>query len=180
LLHPQAKEFQSQVDLAACIKPGDLIMVMAPSGHWHHGIFYGWQMFGNFKQLSVVDVWGPTKEQATISVRTLHDFVKGGVRFAKAVFEEGSVPPREKSKEIAQKLLAEAERIGFQYNGLFNNCEHFATLCRCGRWVGVYASHSNLMLQLANIPVPKQSHDNTFSYSPAGKSLNKLAFYLRS
>lgn len=118
------------------LKPGAQIMVNNPSGYRHHGIFVGQQVVTPGKRAvpAVVDVWGfPSKEHATISLRSYEDFVADGTSFAEALYPPGAALDQTHSALIAIELAKNAKGVTFVYNAAFNNCEHFATMCRCLR-----------------------------------------------
>lgn len=155
LLPPNAVSYPDSYELSHRVKEGDQIMVLSPSGYWHHGIFVG--KVPNAKgvrRLSVVDVWGATKESSTISVRSYKDFVAHALGFARARYD--NAPPRKESMELAMLAVEEARQRGFVYDARTENCEHFATLCRVGRWVCMGGTvHTTLLSRLAMLePAP--------------------------
>ena len=152
LKHPYAKVYMSRDMLLTGIKAGDQIMVKTKAGYWHHGIYIGAER----KEHMVVDAWGLDKERSTISVRTYSDFVCGAVGFAKAKYPSGTAVDRHASKEQALQSVKWAEENNFVYDAFENNCEHFATMCRC-KWY-VYTTYDALESHLALVPdLPIQS-----------------------
>jgi hypothetical protein len=124
LLPPGALPFDDCLDLRDKVCVGDHIAVMNPSGYWHHGIYV--QPAGSSM---VIDVWGETKGASRVTRRSFREFVSGGTRFALIQYAEGTALAHEHSAALALHLHGAAGAAGF-YNIAFNNCEHFATLCR--------------------------------------------------
>ena len=125
LLPPDALAFDDCLDLRDQVCAGDHIAVMNPSGYWHHGIYLK-QPAGSSM---VVEVWGETKDASKVTWRSFRQFVSGGTRFALVQYAEGTALAHEHSAALALHLHDAAGAAGF-YNIAFNNCEHFATLCR--------------------------------------------------
>ena len=152
LAHPHAVAYDSAVDLMLMgdIVPGDQVMVMAPSGYYHHGIFVGKQRVDGIDRPAVVDFWGLSKEHATIGVRSLTDFVRGAAGFAKADYPQGAAFEHELSASVALAWVESEKTKRTIYNVALQNCEVFATICRCGRCAG--ACHGALTQQLADLP----------------------------
>jgi hypothetical protein len=150
LAHPHAVAYESAVDLMGDIVPGDQVMVLAPSGYYHHGIFVGKQHVAGINRPAVVDFWGESKERAAIGVRSLSDFVRGAGAFAKADYPQGAALPQELSARLAL-AWADADKLKTtSYNLVLQNCEVFATMCRCMRCA--VACHNALTQQLAHMP----------------------------
>eukprot|EP00798_Chlamydomonas_sp_ICE-L_P029736 gene29736-biopygen4362 len=116
------------LQLAEMAEVGDHIAVKAKSGYWHHGIFVGRVEKGPYM---VIDVYGDDKALSTICNRTLTAFTNGGTDYAIIPYDE--TISKEHSALIALHLQQTAEKQRWHYNAISNNCEHFATLCRCGR-----------------------------------------------
>jgi hypothetical protein len=139
LKHPLATPtpYKSGYAMLGKLKPGAQIMVRDASGYRHHGIFVGQQVVspGDLDVPAVVDVWGPTKEEANVSLRSYEDFVGNGKSFAEALYPEGAALDQSLSASLALALVLDAKEKEntFVYNAAFNNCEHFATMCRCLR-----------------------------------------------
>jgi hypothetical protein len=130
LKHPYAVAYDSAQDLQGDIVPGDQIMVMAPSGYYHHGIYVGKQQVEGTVRPAVVDFWGESKEGATIGVRSLTAFVSGAAGFAKADYPPGAALEHELSARLAL-AWADANKVKpANYNIALRNCEVFATICR--------------------------------------------------
>jgi hypothetical protein len=130
-------------------------MVATETGNWHHGIYVGYQAYEGQKVPMVVDVWGLNKEQATISLRPYSLFVHGASGFAKAKYPEADAVNLDVSLALAMFSVKWAEKNKFVYNLKDNNCEHWATMCRCLRWVHVI--HDALQAQLESVPdIPRQ------------------------
>eukprot|EP00955_Chlamydomonas_euryale_P088280 364364-Chlamydomonas_euryale.AAC.8 len=146
LMHPHAKVYVDRDMLLTSIKAGDQIMVKTADGYWHHGIYIG----NGRGQHMIVDLWGLDKKLATISARLYSDFVNGAVGFAKAKYPKGVAVDRDASKEFALRAVKWAKANEIVYNAVDCNCEHFATLARCQRWV--HAVHHGLEAQLASVP----------------------------
>ena len=151
LVHPHAVPYDSAVDLHGDIVPGDQVMVMAPTGYCHHGIFVGKQLVAGLNRPAVVDFWGEDKECATIGVRSLNDFVRGAAGFAKAKYPQGAALQRKWSASLAL-AWADADKVSpTTYNLALKNCDVFATICRCARCA--VACHNTLTQQLLHLPV---------------------------
>ena len=154
LKHPCAKPFNNAVhmrdDPLHKIVKGDQIMVLLPDGYFHHGIYVGKQHVAGGKQPAVVDFWGADKERASIGVRSYDDFTQGAVGFAKAAYPEGAALDVGESARAALAWAARTDGEFGGYNAALNNCEVFATLCRCGRYAA--ETHSALDLLLALLP----------------------------
>ena len=137
LKHPYATvcDYDNPLDMLADIKPGAQIMVRDASGYSHHGIYVGRQSLepGRRATFAVVDVWGPDKQRATVSLRPYHDFVANGTCFAEACYPDGTALDQALSADIALAMAHHAKSTAFVYDAAFNNCEHFATMCRCLR-----------------------------------------------
>jgi hypothetical protein len=151
LEHPYAEAYDSVVDLQGDIVPGDQVMVKAPSGYYHHGIFVGKQHVGGKFRVAVVDFRGADKESATIGVRTFHDFVNGATVFAKANYPQGAALQHESSARLALAWAEAEKEKPTAYNLALNNCEVFATMCRCMRCA--VACHEVLLQHLVHLPV---------------------------
>ena len=148
LEHPHAVLYDGVVDLHDNIVPGDQVMVKAPSGYYHHGIYVGMQSVAGILRSAVVDFWGDSKESASIGVCSLADFTRGAAGFAKADYPQDAALPHTLSARLA---LAWAEAgTPTTYNLLLNKCEVFATICRCMRCAD--ACNSALTQQLALLP----------------------------
>ena len=149
LAHPHAVPYTTLLRLRDNIVPGDQVMVMAPSGYSHHGIYVGMQSVGGEVVSAVVDFWGEgNKGSASIGVRSLDDFAIGAAGFAKAKYPQGAALPHELSARIALAWVCLADVNN--YNLALNNCEVFATICRCVRCAA--ACHGTLALLLADLP----------------------------
>ena len=101
LAHPHAVAYESAIDMLYDIVPGDQVMVMAPSGYYHHCIFVGKQRVAGIDRSAVVDFWGDSKERARIGMRSFRDFVLGAVGFAKADYPQGAALQHEMSARLA-------------------------------------------------------------------------------
>lgn len=148
--HPHAVPYDNLVDFIGDIKPGDQVMVKATSGYYHHGIFVGKQNVGGTYRYAVVDFWGEEKEDATIGVRSLNDFVKGATEFAKADYPHGMALKRKLSARVALAWVESEKKKRTIYNVALKNCEVFATICRCGRCA--VPCHDALTQELADLP----------------------------
>ncbi len=144
-LYKQASFYESPVDLAVHIKPGDHIAVQTPRvTHWHHGIYIGEFTLTSGTRAAVVDMWGESKETAT--VRALADFVSGAVRLAKIRYAKGTVRSRDDTVALALQLEKHAAS---------NNCEHFAVLCRSRLDAqGARCAWRHLERELARVDAP--------------------------
>ena len=149
--HPHAESYMDALALLDDIEPGDQVMVMATSGYFHHGVYVGKQdVAGKFRH-AVVDFWGlGSKECATIGVRSFHDFVHGAAGFAKAHYPPGAALPHQLSARLALAWVDAEKANPTIYNIALENCEVFATICRCLRCAT--ACHSALTQQLAHMP----------------------------
>ena len=128
---PRADFYTSVVNLMAKIRPGDHIAVQGPGGgYWHHGIYIGLQPGAGGEWAAVVDVWGESKEAATVRVRPLDDFLRGASRLARVKYAKGAARSRADTVAVALRLEERARQRGFAYNAAANNCEHFSVLCR--------------------------------------------------
>ncbi len=98
---------------------------------------------------TVVDFWGEgNKDSASIGVRSLDDFAIGAAGLAKANYPQDAALPHELSARLA---LAWADAgVVNNYNLALNNCDVFATICRCARCAA--ACHGALALLLADLP----------------------------
>jgi hypothetical protein len=149
LAHPHAVPYKTLLRLRDNIVPGDQVMALAPSGYSHHGIYVGMQSVGGEVVSAVVDFWGEgNKDSASIGVRSLDDFAIGAAGFAKAKYPQGAALPHELSARLA--LAWVDARVVSNYNLALNNCEVFATICRCARCA--VACHGALALLLADLP----------------------------
>jgi len=149
MLPPGAVPFDNVVEMIGELCVGDHIAVLNTSGYWHHGIYVGKLTPARASPLLVVEVWGENKESSKITARTLAQFVAGGTRFARIAYAEGSALPCACTAALALHLLKTAGPSSF-YNVAFNNCEHFATLCRtlrCER-----AAHAMVAQCLQQLP----------------------------
>jgi hypothetical protein len=151
LEHPHAVAYKSPVQLLDNIVPGDQVMVKTASGYYHHGIFVGKQTVGGTYGSAVVDFWGVDKEDASIGVRSLDDFVAGAAGFAKADYPHGSALEHEWSAAAALEWVESEKTKRTIYNVALKNCEVFATICRCGRCAGT--CHGALTHKLEDLPV---------------------------
>ena len=141
---PTAQVFEESAVLLAKSVVGDQIAVQSSAGYWHHGIYLGLQKKDSVESVWIVDVWNQkkeTKETSTISVRKYKDFIRDGVAFAIIDYgNEAKCNNRARKKKDSAKLaiatMIEANKRGFEYNAVFNNCDasHFATACRTYRW----------------------------------------------
>jgi hypothetical protein len=105
---------------------------------FHHAIFVGEKTLDadTGPDDYVVDMHGPTKEDAALRLRTMTELldVKGGAELAVMRYAHDSDAKRELSAWLAeesQKRLA--DRTGL-YDLLNGNCDNFATWCRTMRW----------------------------------------------
>jgi len=160
--HPYATltPYKSGYSMLGKLKPGAQIMVKNASGYRHHGIFVGQQVVapGDIEVPTVVDVWGISKEQANeVSLRSYEDFVANGSIFAEALYPEGAALDQSLSASLALALVKDAEQTPFVYNAAFNNCEHFATMCRCLRCAWK-ACHLIIDAQFAELNTFPASH----------------------
>ena len=164
--HPYATPmpYKSGYAMLGKIKPGAQIMVKDTSGYRHHGIFVGQQVVApwDIEVPTVVDVWGISKEQANVSLRSYEDFVANGSIFAEALYPEGTALDQTLSASLALALVKDAEQTPFVYNAAFNNCEHFATMCRCLRCAwnlsDARACHHIIDAQFAELNASTASH----------------------
>eukprot|EP00798_Chlamydomonas_sp_ICE-L_P029502 gene29502-biopygen5415 len=116
------------LQLAEMAEVGDHIAVKAKSGYWHHGIFVGRVEKGPYM---VIDVYGEDKASSTICNRPLAAFTSGGADYAIIPYDQ--TISKKHSALLALHLQQTAGKQRWHYNAFSNNCEHFATLCRCGR-----------------------------------------------
>lgn len=153
LVHPHAVPYDSLVDFIDDIEPGDQVMVKATSGYYHHGIFVGKQNVGGTYRSAVVDFWGDEKENSAIGVRSLNDFVCGAVAFAKADYPHGMALERKLSARVALAWVESEKTKRTIYNVALNNCEVFATICRCGWCAGpCYDALTHNLMNLPDVP----------------------------
>ncbi|KAL8591678.1 hypothetical protein ACOMHN_056794 [Nucella lapillus] len=125
--------------LLSCIDVGDLIEF--PRGHYSHWAVY----IGNEE---VVHLSGDENDGINGQIDAKHFFTISGQRFGKAIIKVenfwsvvgGTKAEINNTKDKKYKPLPKAqivknalERIGrVGYNVLFENCEHFTSLCRYG------------------------------------------------
>eukprot|EP00798_Chlamydomonas_sp_ICE-L_P029617 gene29617-biopygen11531 len=140
------------LQLAEMAEVGDHIAVKAKSGYWHHGIFVGRVEKGPYM---VIDVYGDDKALSTICNRTLTAFTNGGTDYAIIPYDE--TISKEHSALIALHLQQTAEKQRWHYNAISNNCEHFATLCRCGRKLSLQVMELYMSILNALDHLPKDS-----------------------
>jgi hypothetical protein len=135
LPYAKPKQYKNAYDMLIKLRPGAQIMIKTASGYRHHGIFVGLQIVPPEKtdEPAVVDVWGHDKQHSKISLRPYSDFVAGGVIFAEANYPAGEALSKSISARLALAMAANTKDS--VYNAAFNNCEHFATMCRCLRCV---------------------------------------------
>jgi hypothetical protein len=151
MLPPGAVPFDNALDMFCELCVGDHIAVLNPSGYWHHGIYVGKLTPARSSPMLVVEVWGENKESSNITARTFPKFVAGGTRFARIEYAEGSALPCACTAALALHLLQTAGSAGF-YNVAFNNCEHFATLCRTLRCEAQAQAHAMVAQCLQQLP----------------------------
>lgn len=170
LEHPFAKHYVDGFKLLDNIIPGDQIMVRAVSGYWHHGIYVGKQPFQDVTgeprlMEAVVDFWGVDKENSNIATRPFSDFVSGGATmFAKADYPEGAAFPKDLSAKLALAYACYFHDHPTSYHLLLNNCEIFATMCRCLRSVvdihdvkRMLCEYHDVLCRSLHVPItPKQ------------------------
>jgi hypothetical protein len=164
-LPPGAVPFDNNLEMLDQLWEGDHIAVLNPSGYWHHGIYVG-KVSPARSSLPpsssplpppslVVEVWGENKESSKITARPFATFVAGGTRFACIRYAEGSALPCKWTAALALHLLDTAGSAGF-YNVAFNNCEHFATLCRTLRCEQAQAQVAHAMVAQCLQQLPAQ------------------------
>eukprot|EP00798_Chlamydomonas_sp_ICE-L_P003631 gene3631-13715_t len=128
LAHPHAEPYLSAVDLMGDIVPGDQIMVMAPSGYYHHGIYVGKQSVAGTFRPAVVDFWAG---------------------FAKAKYPSGKALQHDQSARFALAWVEEDKLNPSNYNLALKNCEIFAAICRCGRFA--ITCHNDLSKEIGHL-----------------------------
>jgi len=163
LEHPYAVSYSDSGEMMVDIVVGDQIMVKAPSGYWHHGIYVGNKRMldcNGYKQnvAVVVDFWGEDKERCNITARMYRDFAKGAVGWAKAEYPKGAAIKRSLSARLAIEFADHAKENPFTYNLVLSNCEVFATICRCIRSVHAVECHAALRESLLLLPAPVRVH----------------------
>ena len=157
LEHPFAKRYADALEMRDDIVPGDQIMVMAPSGYWHHGIYVGEQRVDGSLVAAVVDFWGEgaDKERCRIAVRRYSKFAAGAAGCAKAAYPPGAALEQSVSAQLAVAFaehVSAQENNPIQYDLVLRNCEVFATICRCLRWAA--SCHAALCETVETVAAP--------------------------
>jgi hypothetical protein len=111
------------------INPGDHIArPMIKVSQWHHGIYAG----HDGKDHLVIHMQGDDKPSATIFQDTMENFAQDATHIAIVKYRKDNEDHRA-TLERAHEALKNPP--GELYDLLHNNCEHFATYCRTGRYV---------------------------------------------
>lgn len=136
------------------------IIKNGPVSPWHHGIYAG----HDGKDHLVIHVQGDDKASATIRQDTMENFAQDATHIAIVEYREDNEDHRNATFERAHEALKNPP--GELYDLLRNNCEHFATYCRTGRYVLDPVCLDNVCL------------DNvlSFAYESAISSLKKDKF----
>ncbi|UJR29093.1 hypothetical protein I4U23_010307 [Adineta vaga] len=116
--------------------PGAHIATSNPYEHYHHGIVVD----VNTPEISIIHLWGPTKETGRIQTTNLPIFLAGDKnllgkktrRLYLVNYEDDTLEKRQTTVELAKEMLAKADEIKYDVGTL--NCESFAYFCRTGQW----------------------------------------------
>ena len=121
--------------------PGDHIarpiIKDGPVSPWHHGIYAG----HDGKDHLVIHMQGDDKASATIRQDTMENFAQDATHIAIVEYQEDNEDHRKATLDRAREALEEKAHEALKnppgefYDLLRNNCEHFATYCRTGRYV---------------------------------------------
>lgn len=146
---PNVVAYDSVVDLLGDIVPGDHVMVTAPGGgHHHHGIFVGKQQVAGINNKSAVvgllDERNGLSGHVAVGVRSLSDFVRDAVGFAKAVYPPCVAQDPEHSVRVA---------LGLAGTDDVSHGHEFATICRCRCMRSAASCHIAIAKQLVHLPV---------------------------
>lgn len=132
----------------------DQIYVMRPlvgidGVYQHHGIDYGDGSIIHYRK---------TGDQAIISRTSFETFSWGNPVY----------PVHHSLADSADVVIDRAEsRLGEQqYDLFFNNCEHFATWCKTGRWESAQLANFGLRLDQLSLPEFRHLADSSHSRSP--------------
>lgn len=118
------------------LKPGDHIAVpmsIVPEvcRPWHHGIYEGEDTNGEHR---VIHMNGDDKASAIIRRDLFRDFCGNNANIAIVQYDDAD---GDRGHEMALRAALDALKSSLEevYNLIDNNCEHFATWCRTGRYV---------------------------------------------
>ncbi|CAF1338301.1 unnamed protein product [Adineta ricciae] len=135
-LQPSNSEY-IDTDLArSYLYPGAHIATSNPYEHFHHGIVVD----VDTPEISIIHLWGPTKETGRIQTTTLPIFLAGDKnllgkktrRLYLVNYEDDTLEKQQATVDVAKEMLEKADDIKYDLAKL--NCESFACFCRNGQW----------------------------------------------
>ena len=174
-LSPQAKTLVNAIDVykgRVSLQPGDHIAVpifgfpevFRP---WHHGIYEGEKDDEHW----VIHMSGDDKASSTIRRESLQVFCGNSMSIVIVQYTDENGQDDAHGVALRRALKALETPPGEIYDLICNNCEHFATWCRTGRYV-LNPDTDNIINILYEKALRRTPNKYTMLF--AGKHLNKL------